>query len=115
MRSVAEGTIGAVFAAAEVNRAIFFSRVGSRCESGSLVGSVTEWLRGTFSAGAPVVGLASFDGNGNWGFLSNDWFGHEMSWLIGDVSSRRVAPTSRQFIIPSIPFVKHLIAMLTIP
>ena len=65
MGSVAEGTVAAVLAAAEVNRAILLGGVRGRGETASFVGSVAERLRGALSAGAPVVGLACFDVDGD--------------------------------------------------
>ena len=77
MRAVAEGAVAAVLAAAEVNGAIFLCSVGSRGEATSLVGAVAEGLRGAFATGAPVVGLACLDSDGDRGFLSDNGFGHE--------------------------------------
>jgi len=76
MRAVAERAIAAVLAAAEIDGAILLGCVGSRRKISSFVRAITEWLRGTFTAGAPVVGLACFNFDGNRGFLSNDGFGH---------------------------------------
>ena len=65
MGAVAEGTVAAVFAAAEVDGAVLLGGVGGRCEVASLVGAVAERLGGTLAAGAPVVGLAGFDFDGD--------------------------------------------------
>ena len=78
MGTVAERTVTAVLAATEIDRAIFLGGIGCRGETGSLVGTITEWLRGTLAAGTPVVGLAGFDGDRDGGFLSDDGFGHGM-------------------------------------
>ena len=79
MRSVAEGAAAAVLAATEIDRAIFFSRVGSGSKTGSLVGPITKRLCCTLTTGAPIVGLAGFDGDWDWGLLSNNGFGHGMN------------------------------------
>ena len=84
MRPVAERAVGAVLAAAEINGAIFLGGVGSRCEAGSFVGAVAEWLGRTLAAGAPVIGFACFDGDGDRGFLGDDGFGHGIGWVIGE-------------------------------
>ncbi len=81
MRTVAERTVTTVLAAAEIDRGILLGSVGSRGETGSLVGTITEGLRSTLTAGAPVVGLAGFDGDRDGGFLSDDGFGHGMRKL----------------------------------
>ena len=78
MRPVAERAVCAVLAAAEINWAISLGGVRSRSESGSFMGSVAEWLRGALAAGAPVIGLAYFDGDGDRGFLRDDGFGYGM-------------------------------------
>jgi hypothetical protein len=46
------------------------------------VGSVAEGLRGALAAGAPVVGLAGLDLDGDGRFLSDDGFGHN-GWELG--------------------------------
>ena len=78
MRAVAECAVAAVLAAAEINRAILLSGVGSGSKTASLVGAIAERLSGTLATGAPVIGLSGFDGDGDRGFLSNDGFGHRM-------------------------------------
>ena len=81
MRSVAEGSVPAVLAAAEVNRPIFLRSVGSGSKGAPLVGSIAEGLRGALSAGAPVIGLAGLDLDGHGGFLGDDGFGHGISMV----------------------------------
>ena len=76
MAAVAERTVMTVFAATEIDWTILFRRVGSRRKTRSLVGAIAEGLRGTPTAGTPVVGLACFNGDGNGGFLGDHGFGH---------------------------------------
>ena len=76
MRAVTEGAVAAVLAAAEVDRSIFLSGVRGRGETASLVGTVTEGLRGALPAGATLVGLACFDGDRDGRFLGDGGFGH---------------------------------------
>lgn len=64
MGTVAEDAVGTLFAAAEVDGAVFFGGVGNRGEAGAFVGSVTEGLGFALSAGAPVVGFSGDDGDG---------------------------------------------------
>ena len=61
MASVAESAFAAVFAAAEVNGAIFFSLVLGGGEFTALVCTVAEGLVLALAAGAPVIGLAGLD------------------------------------------------------
>jgi hypothetical protein len=82
MRAVAEDTIVTVLAATEIDRAVFLSRVGSRGEAASLVGAVAKGLRGTLAARAPVVGFTSFNGDWDWGFLSDDGVRHKNRFLV---------------------------------
>ena len=77
MRAVAEGAVATVLAAAEVNGSILLGSVGRGREFTSLVGAIAEGLRGAFTAGAPVVGLACLDSDGDRGFLSDNGFGHK--------------------------------------
>jgi transcriptional regulator GlxA family with amidase domain len=65
MRSIAERAITAVFAAAEIDGAIFFGGVGSGSETRALMRAIAEWLRRTPATGAPVVGFSSFDSDRN--------------------------------------------------
>lgn len=80
MSTVAERAISTVLATAEINWAILLGGIRNRGKSTSLVGSITEGLRCAFAAGAPVVGLASFEGDGNREFLSDDGFRHTMCY-----------------------------------
>jgi hypothetical protein len=40
------------------------------------MGSITKRLGDTFTTGAPIIGLASFNGYWNRGFLGDDGFRH---------------------------------------
>jgi hypothetical protein len=71
VRAVAKHAVGALLAGAEIDWAVFGGGVGDRCESGAFVGTIAEWLRLTLTARAPVVGLASFDGDSNGGGLGD--------------------------------------------
>ena len=79
MTAVTECAFGAVFAAAEVNGAVFFCFVGGGRETGAFMGAVTERLAFALSAGTPVVGFTSFDDNRERGFLGNNGFAHRIS------------------------------------
>jgi hypothetical protein len=74
MGSVTERAVAAMLATAKINRTVFLSGVGSRRKVASLVGTIAERLRGAFTAGAPVIGLASFDLDGDGILLSDDRF-----------------------------------------
>jgi hypothetical protein len=80
--TIAEDSVGALFAGAEIDGAVFFGGVRNRGEVGAFVGSIAEGLGFTLSAGAPVVGFACDNGDGSGGFLSDFWFVHG---LIGKV------------------------------
>jgi len=81
--SVAEGTVAAVLATAEKDRPVLFRCVGSWGKIATLVGPIAERLSGTFATRTPVIGLASFDFDGNGRFLGDDGFGHKKSvgWI----------------------------------
>ena len=81
MGAVAESAVAAVFAAAEVDGSIFLCGVGLWGKAASLVGSIAERLGGTLAAGAPVVGLASLNLDGDGGLLGDDGFGHGVDLL----------------------------------
>ena len=77
MGSVTERAVAAVLASAEINRTIFLRGVGGRRKVASLMGTITERLRGAFTAGAPVVGLACFNLDRDRRLLGDDRFGHK--------------------------------------
>jgi hypothetical protein len=77
VRAVTERAVATVLAAAKVNGAILLGSVGCGREATSLVGAVAEGLRGTLTAGAPVVGLACLNSDGDRGFLGDGGFGHK--------------------------------------
>lgn len=89
MCPVTERAVVAVLTAAEIDRAALFSGVRSRGEGASLMGSVAERLRSALAAGAPVVGLARFNIDGDGGFLSNDGFGHGFGGVVCERGSER--------------------------
>ncbi len=63
--SVAQGTLLRVLARAEVDRAVGLSLVGNGREGRTFVRAVAEGLVLAVAAGAPVVGLAGFDEDGD--------------------------------------------------
>ena len=65
MGTVAEGAVAAVLASAEVDGSVLLGGVGLRGKVAPLVGAIAERLGGTLAAGAPVVGLAGFDFDGD--------------------------------------------------
>ncbi len=65
VRTITKHAVAALLAGAEIDRAVFLGGVRHRGEAGVLMRSVTERLGFALSAGAPVVGLSSFDGDGN--------------------------------------------------
>jgi hypothetical protein len=65
MGAVAERALLGVLAGAEVDRAVAFSLIRDGDEGGTLVGAVAERLRLAVAARAPVVGLASFNEDGD--------------------------------------------------
>jgi hypothetical protein len=77
VRAIAERAVATVLAATEVNGSILLRSVGSGREVTSLVGSIAEGLRRALAAGAPIVGLACLDSDGDRGFLSDNGFGHK--------------------------------------
>ena len=79
--TVTKHPVAAVLAAAKIDRAVFLGGVGDRGEAGAFVGPVAEGLGFAFAAGAPVVGLASFDGDRNGGGLG-DFRGVHISGLL---------------------------------
>ena len=54
-----------MLAGTEIDGAVFFGGVGYGSEFGAFVGAVAKRLCFALAAGAPVVGLASFDGDGD--------------------------------------------------
>jgi len=74
--AVAQGTVAAVFAAAEVRGAIFFCFEADGFEVGSLVRTIAEGLIFALAAGTPEIGFTGFDGNGIRGTLANGWIAH---------------------------------------
>jgi hypothetical protein len=77
MRAVAEGTLLGVLAGAEVDGSVSLSLVRHWREGGTLVGAIAERLVLAVSAGAPVVGLAGFDEDGDRGLLRNVGGAHD--------------------------------------
>jgi hypothetical protein len=59
--AIAERTLLGMLAGAEVDRAVGFSLIRDRRESGPLVGTLAERLGFAVSTRAPVVGLTGFD------------------------------------------------------
>jgi NADH:ubiquinone oxidoreductase subunit K len=77
MGAVAKRTLLGVLAGAEIDRAVRLGLVWHRSESRAFVGAVAEGLVLAVSARAPVVGLASFDEDGDRGLLRDVGGGHD--------------------------------------
>jgi hypothetical protein len=71
MRAIAQHTIGAMLAAAKIDRFRFARLIFDRGKGAALVAAVTERLGGAFPAGAPPVAFAGFYLNGIRGLLSD--------------------------------------------
>jgi len=71
MGAITQRALLGVLAGAEVDRAGGFGLKRYRREGGTLVGAIAERLVLAVSARAPVVGLASFDEDGNRGLLGD--------------------------------------------
>ena len=72
MRAVAKRCLGACFAAAKPNCAVFFGGVFHRGKSGALVTAIAEGLFGRAPARAPEIGFSGFDFDRIGGLLGND-------------------------------------------
>jgi hypothetical protein len=77
MGAVAQGTLLRVLAGTEVNGAVRLGLIRHRREGGTLVGAIAERLVLAVSAGAPVVGLAGFDEDGDRGLLRDAGRAHD--------------------------------------
>jgi hypothetical protein len=76
MGAVAEGTLLGVLTGTEIDGTIGFRLIRDRRERGTLVGTIAEGLRLAVSARAPIVGLASFNEDGDWRLLRDVRGGH---------------------------------------
>jgi NADH:ubiquinone oxidoreductase subunit K len=77
MRAVAERTLLGVLAGAEIDRAVRLGLVRHRSKSRAFVGAVAEGLVLAVAAGAPVVGLAGFNEDGDGRLLRDMGGGHD--------------------------------------
>jgi hypothetical protein len=77
MGAIAERTLFGVLTGTEIDGAIGFSLIRHRRERGTLVGAIAEGLRLAVSARAPIVGLASFNEDGDGRLLRDVRGGHE--------------------------------------
>jgi hypothetical protein len=66
-----------MLAGAEVNGAVRLGFIRHRREGGTLVGAIAERLVLAMAAGAPVVGLAGFDEDGDRGLLRDVGRAHD--------------------------------------
>ena len=82
MGTVVKRPVASVFAAAEIDRAIFLGGVGDRGEGGAFVGPIAEGLGFAFAAGAQCRSGPSFDGDGNGGDLGDFRGGHVSGLLM---------------------------------
>ena len=96
MGAVAKHAVGALLAGAEIDRPIFGGGIGHGRESGAFVGTIAEWLRLALAARAPVVGLASLDGDSDGGGLGDFGFVH----CDGDLIFVRRLASKNQAIFP---------------
>ena len=71
MCPIAKRLVSGDFAATEINRFIFSGGKCHRGEWAALMGAIAEWLGFAFPAGTPIVGFATFNGNGIWTFLGD--------------------------------------------
>jgi len=69
--AVAEGRIDSVLTSAQVDGFGFGSLEPHGLEFASRVAAIAEGLAGALAAGAPIVALAGFNGDGKWTFLCN--------------------------------------------
>ena len=83
--AVAMDAILAVLAAAKIHGAGFGGRIFDGRQAGVLVAAIAERLLGAFAAGAPVVVLAGFNGDGIRGFLGDGGLGHGVL-LVGELT-----------------------------
>jgi hypothetical protein len=77
MRAVAERTLLGVLTGAEIDRAVRLGLERHRGESRAFVGAVAEGLVLAVAAGAPVVGLAGFNEDGDGRLLRDVGGGHD--------------------------------------
>ena len=100
MGTITKHPVATVLAAAEINRAVFLGGVGDRGEGGAFVGPIAEGLGFAFATGAPVVGPASFDSDGNGGglgdFRSVHWWVFDGVGAEGFLSGERAVEAGKQ-------------------
>jgi hypothetical protein len=68
---IAKRLVSGDFAATEIHRFIFS---GGKCHGGewaALMRTIAKWLAFAFTARAPVIGFATFNGNGVGAFLGD--------------------------------------------
>jgi hypothetical protein len=76
MGAVTERTLLGVLTGAEIDGTIGFRLIRDRREGGTLVGAIAEGLRLAVSARAPIVGLTSFNEDGDRRLLRDVGGGH---------------------------------------
>ncbi len=74
--TITKHAVGALLAGAEIDWTVFGGGVGNGCKSRAFMGTIAEWLCLALAARAPVVSLASFDGDSDGGSLSDFRFVH---------------------------------------
>lgn len=79
MRAIAARAHAALFAAAEVNNAVFLGSVCLGRKLRTFMRTIAEGLLAALSAGTPIVGLARFDSDRIRRFLGNNGFAHGVS------------------------------------
>lgn len=75
MTTVAIGFRGTVLAGTPGYNLLFFNGFNNGFEISAFMGTITEWVFGTSSAGAPGIG-SRFNLHYNWVFLVNNYFIH---------------------------------------
>lgn len=76
MGSIAESTVLALLAAAEINSFAFSCSELAWCEGCSLVATVAEGLRLAAPTRTPIIILVLLDFDGEWGFYCDFRLGH---------------------------------------
>ncbi len=76
MGTIAQRRAFRVFAATEIQSAVFIRGIRLRQEIGSLVGTIAKRLVGALATCTPEIFVTGFHLYGEWGFLGNVWTGH---------------------------------------
>ena len=77
MATIAQWSIGRLFAAAEKYFSVLFSFVDFWSNAAPLVAAIAKWLLFTFTAGAPSIFLSRLNLYSIGCFLGNNWLTHK--------------------------------------